>query len=500
MDFNKALDIFNEKKKLSMALNHAFGVLSYDNETSAPKNSYMGLGSTYEVLSELDYKNKVNEENFEAMDVLMAHKDELDAITRREVEEAAHGLEQIRKIPMDEYTAYQVLMTEAHTAWVEAKLSNDFSKIAPYLEKIVAFNRRVASLVNPDIDAYNFWLNEYERGLNTDMLDAFFKKVREGLVPLIKKIAAKGDVIRTDFMSRLCPIEDQKKLSDRIMEIMHLDRDDCSIGETEHPFTTHFNKHDVRITTHYHEDAVVSNMYSVIHEGGHALYELHTGDDLIGTTIAAGTSMSIHESQSRFYENIIGRSEAFCELIFPKIKELFPKQFEGVTAHEFYLAVNKAEPSLIRTEADELTYSLHIMIRYEIEKRMMRGEIAINDIPAEWNRLYKEYLGIDVPDNRRGVLQDMHWFGGLIGYFPSYALGSAYGAQILDKMKREMDFDGLVRENKLDVIIAWLTERIYKYGMLLTPGEAVKNACGAEFDPQYYIDYLTKKMTEIYGL
>ncbi|MBQ1685453.1 MAG: carboxypeptidase M32, partial [Clostridia bacterium] len=163
-------------------------------------------------------------------------------------------------------------------------------------------------------------------------------------------------------------------------------------------------------------------------------------------------------------------------------------------------AVNKAEPSLIRTEADELTYSLHIMVRYELEKRMMSGEIAVRDVPGEWNRLYKEYLGIDVPDDRRGVLQDMHWFGGMIGYFPSYALGSAYGAQILHHMNKEMDTGALVRENKLDVIIAWLTEKIYKYGMLLRPEEVLKNACGEDFDPDYYVNYLTEKMTEIYDL
>lgn len=500
MEFSKALEIFNEKKRISMAYNHAFGVLSYDNETAAPKNSYMGLGRTYEVLSELDYKLKVNEENFEALDTLMENREKLDPITRREVEEAAHGLEQMRKIPMDEYTAFQVLMTEAHTAWVEAKLSDDFSKIEPYLEKIVSFNKRVASLVNPEMDAYNYWLDEFEKGLSTEKLDKFFDRVRAALVPLIKRIVAKGDVIRTNFMEKYCPINEQRKLSDYIMEVMHLNRDDCSIGETEHPFTTHFNKHDVRITTHYHEDAVVSNMYSVIHEGGHALYELNTGDDLIGTTVAAGTSMSIHESQSRFYENIIGRSEAFCELVFPKFLELFPEQFKGVTAHEFYLAVNKAQPSLIRTEADELTYSLHIMIRYELEKRMMRGEIAIKDVPAEWNRLYKEYLGIDVPNNRCGVLQDMHWFGGMIGYFPSYALGSAYGAQILHHMKKELDVDKLVSENRIDVITAWLTEKIYKYGMMLRPEEVLMNACGEEFDPGYYIDYLSEKMKKIYDL
>ena len=500
MELSKAIELFKEKKRISMAYGHAFGVMSFDNETAAPKNSAIGLAKTFEVLSELDYKLTVNDEYFEVIDVLTEKKDELDPITRCEVEIAEKGLKLMRKIPMEEYTAYQGLLMEAHTAWVEAKLSDDYSLFEPYLKKIIAFHKRVAALCDPSMEPYNFWLNEYEKGLNTEILDKFFGKVREALVPLIKKVVAKGEVFRTDFLNEKCPIELQKQLSDYIMEVMHINRSDCSIGETEHPFTTHFNKHDVRITTHYHEDSVVSNMYSVIHEGGHALYELNTGDDLIGTSVASGTSMSIHESQSRFYENIIGRSEAFCELIFPKIKELFPVQFDGVNSHDFYLAVNKAEPSLIRTEADELTYSLHVMIRYELEKRMMSGELETEQLPAEWNRLYKEYLGIYVPNNRRGMLQDSHWSGGMIVYFPSYALGSAYGAQILHAMKRDLDVEKLIRENRIDVITAWLTEKIYKYGKLLRPAEALMNACGEEFDPDYYINYLTEKMTSIYSL
>ena len=500
MELQKAIEIFERIKRNNLALHHAMSVMSFDNETAAPKNSAIGLAKTFEVLSGEFYKTKVNEEYFEVIDTLSANMEALEPILKREVEEEAHSLDKMRKIPMEEYTAYQALLAKAHTVWVEAKLTNDYALLEPYLDRIIAHNRRVAELCAPEMDPYNYLLNEYEKGLNTDVLDVFFDRVREGLVPLIRKIAEKGDCIRYDFMNSICPIELQKKLSDYIMEVMHINRDDCSIGETEHPFTMGFNKHDVRITTHYHEDSLVSNMYSVIHEGGHALYELNTGDDLEGTTLAAGTSMSILECQSRFFENIIGRSEAFCELIFPKIQELFPIQFDGVTVHDFYRAVNKAQPSLIRTEADELTYALHIMVRYELEKRMMRGELSTKELPAEWNRLYKEYLGIDVPSDREGILQDMHWSGGLIGYFPSYALGSAYGAQILHRLEREFDIPNLIRENRINVITMWLENRIYRYGKLIKPHEALLNACEEEFDPDHYIRYLTGKMTEIYGL
>lgn len=210
--------------------------------------------------------------------------------------------------------------------------------------------------------------------------------------------------------------------------------------------------------------------------------------------------MSIHESQSRLYENIIGRSEAFCNLIFPEVKKLFPEQLEAVTAHEFYLAVNKSEPSLIRTEADELTYPLHIMVRYELEKQMFAGEITAKDLPAAWNAKYKEYLGIDVPDDARGVLQDTHWGSGLIGYFPSYALGSAYGAQIVAKMREDIDIDAQIASGSLKGINGWLTEHIYRYGSLYKPAELLEKCVGAPFDPNFYVDYLTEKYRKIYGL
>ncbi|MBR3460182.1 MAG: carboxypeptidase M32 [Clostridia bacterium] len=500
MEFNKALERFKEIIKLSNAYTYAMGVITFDSETAAPKNSVMGRANASEIFSGITYKLTVNEEYFEVLDTLSSNKDKLDAITAREVELAVQSLSQIRHIPIEEYTEYRKTLTYSQNAWVQAKRNDDYSIFAPYLEKIIAFHRRVASLVAPDMDPYDYWLDQYEQELSTKTLDAFFDKVRASIVPLIKRVSERGDIIRTDFLERHCPIELQRRLSDYVMQLMHISRDDCAIAESEHPFTLELDKHDVRITTHYHEERLISNLYSVIHEGGHALYELNIGDDLIDTALAGGTSMSVHESQSRFYENIIGRSRAFVEILFPKIKELFPEQYKDVSLDEFYLAVNKAQPSLKRMNADELTYAMHIMVRYELEKRMMHGEITVDELPAEWNRLYKEYLGIEVPSNREGILQDVHWGGGMIGYFPSYALGSAYGAQMVEAIKKDLDFDELIKNDRINEITAWLTERIYRFGRLLKPGDAVRAATGKDFDPQYFIDYLTEKYTAIYGL
>lgn len=218
------------------------------------------------------------------------------------------------------------------------------------------------------------------------------------------------------------------------------------------------------------------------------------------TCLDTGISMGIHESQSRLFENIIGRSETFISLIFPKLKELFPKQLENINAHQFYLAVNKCETSLIRIEADELTYCLHIMVQYEIEKLLLNGNININDLPEIWAKLMKEYLGIDVPDDTRGVLQDSHWSGGSMGYFPSYAIGSAYSAQILHKMRQDLDVEDTIASGNLKPIVDWLEERIFKYGSLLDLSELLEQCCGEPFESKYYTDYLTEKYSRIYDL
>ncbi|MBR5713205.1 MAG: carboxypeptidase M32 [Clostridia bacterium] len=499
MEIKEAVSIFKEKNSLIAAYNHAMGVMYYDIETAAPKNAAHGFGETMAKLSEVTYKLAVNEENFEILDFLAAHSDELDEITRREVEEAQKSLKLLRSIPIEEFVEYQRIQSEASSVWHEAKVKSDYAMFEPHLRKLVDYTRRFAKYASPDTDPYDYWLNEFEEGFTQDVLDDYFGKIKAALVPLIHRVMEKPQA-DDSFLHKHYPAAKQRELSDYLMSVMGINRDDCSIGETEHPFTTGFNKHDVRITTHYYEDALASSMYSVIHEGGHATYEMNNSDELLGSPLFGGASCGMHESQSRFYENIIGRSRAFIDLVFPKIQEMFPEQLDGVTAEQFYKAVNRAEPSLVRTEADELTYSLHVLIRYEIEKKLLHGELDTKDLPAEWNRLYKEYLGVDVPCDKEGCLQDSHWSGGSFGYFPSYSLGSAYGAQILAHMKKELDVDSLVRNGELNKVTDWLREHIHKYGMIKKPKELLQICCGEDFDPKYYIEYLTDKFSKLYEL
>lgn len=495
----QALEALNQWQRTTAAYTHAMEVLFLDATTAAPSDTGEGRGKTLEVLSQVVYDLTTKPENGELLSYLEEHLEALTPQEQREVALLRKNYDQIHAIPAEEYVAYQVLINDAQEVWHKAKLQNDFPAFAPYLEKIVDYNRRFAGYYHPEMKPYDALLNDYEEGLTMETLDGFFAQLGQTIVPLIQKIQAVPQ-IDDSFLFRHYPVERQRVFSDYLMEVMGIDRTHCGIAETEHPYTTNFNNKDVRITTHYYEDNLVSSMFSVIHEGGHALYELGCEDKYNYTAVAGGVSMGIHESQSRFYENIIGRSEAFIHAIFPKVRELFPEQLSDVDETMFYRAVNKAQPSLIRTEADELTYALHIMVRYEIEKRLMDGTLAVKDVPAAWKALYKEYLGVDVPNDREGCLQDSHWSGGSIGYFPSYALGSAYGPQMLKKMEEELgDIWQKVSQGDISQVTGWLREHIHRHASFYKPGQLFEKACG-KFDPKYYTDYLTEKYTKLYHL
>ena len=496
---NQALEALNKHQATMAAYGHALGVMYHDGSTAAPKGSWAGRGQTMGIMSGIIYEMETKPEIAELICYLEAHSEELTPVQRRQVEVMRKSYDQMHKVPAEEYVEYSVLMNDAQSVWEKAKNENDFASFAPYLKKIVDFNRKFAGYYNPQMEPYDALLNEYEEGLNTGTLDAFFAQLRSTIVPLLEKVM-RAPQIDDSFLNSFCDIETQRKFSDYLMEVLGLNRDYCGIAESEHPYTTNFNNKDVRITTHYHENNLTYSMYSVIHEGGHALYELGAEDRYNYTNLSGGVSMGFHESQSRFYENLIGRSRPFIHAVFPKIKEFFPKQLEGVDAEMFYRAVNKAQPSLIRTEADELTYALHIMVRYEIEKQLIAGTLAIADVPAEWNRLYKEYLGIDVPNDSQGCLQDSHWSGGMIGYFPSYALGSAYGPQMLKKMEEDIgDVYADVAKGDLSKVTGWLREKIHRHASFMKPAQLFANVCG-EFDAKYFTDYLTEKYTELYDL
>ena len=498
-DLQSALDALKKIQDTHYVYQHVMGVLFVDAATAAPEKSVEGRGKVMEMFSGLSYDLIANPDNLELVKYLEDNSEALTPVQRRQVELLKKDCQQISRIPQEEYIAYNVLINEADTIWKKAKAENDFAAFAPTLQKIVEFNRKFAGYYNPELDPYDALLNEYEEGMTQPILDAFFAELRKTIVPLIHAVGQKPE-IDSSFLNRYYPAEKQREFSRYLMDVIGIDKTRCTLAETEHPFTGGPNNHDVRITTHYYEDKLNSSMYSVIHEGGHAIYDMGCNDDYNYTFLAGGVSMGIHESQSRFYENLIGRSRAFVEKVFPKMQEIFPEQLGDVTAEMLYRAVNKAEPGLIRTESDELCYCMHIMVRYEMEKQLIAGTLAIEDVPETWNRLYREYLGVDVPNDAVGCLQDTHWAGGMIGYFPSYALGSAYGAQMKAVMEREIgNLEDLIAADRISDITLWLREHIHQHGSLYKPGQLFEMACG-KFDPKYFADYLTKKYTELYQL
>ena len=514
MEFNEAKKaLYDLQGKLS-AYDHAVSLMYYDGATTAPKGTAENRAHSLGILTEEMYRIATSSETLDLLEYL---DKELNPAEAKPAETAAvdeeelfrlrrmvflmlKDVRQMQKIPMDEYVAYQELLVQADDVWHKAKEASDFPMFQPFLEKIFETQKRFAGYCAPDMLPYDYWLNEYEPGVNMEICDRFFDALRSRLVPLIHAIGT-AQQVDDHFLWGDFPESVQEQLSVYLMDLMKLDREHCGLSTTEHPFTTSLGSHlDERITTNYKRDNYTFSMYSVIHEGGHALYDTGSARDLAFTVLDGGVSMGIHESQSRFYENIIGRSRAFTSLLLPKLRELFPESMEGVTADELYRAINRSEPSLIRTEADEVTYCLHVMIRYELEKRVMAGELEVKDLPQEWNRLYKEYLGIDVPDDRRGVLQDSHWSGGMIGYFPSYALGSAYGAQFLRKMKETVDVDGCLACGDFGPINEWNRRNIWQYGSLYKPDELLDRVLCEPFDPDVYLDYLENKYREIYRI
>ncbi len=500
MDLKQAIEQFHKLQARLCALNHATSLIYFDGATTAPKGTAANRGQTLSILSEEIYLLSTGEETVALLEELDAHREELSPLDARALYLALKDIRQMQKIPMEEYVAYQQLLVEAEDVWHTAKETNDFALFLPYLEKVFEGQKRFAAYCAPELHPYNYCLDQYEKGLTMEACDAFFETLRCRLVPLIRKIVQKEKPSAACLQGRFDDA-DQEKFSHALMEMIGIDRNHCGLATTEHPFTISLGSHhDVRITTNYCPSDLASSAYSVIHEGGHALYDMNSADELAYTLLDGGISMGIHESQSRFYENLIGRSRGFVRMMFPALCRFFPEQMKGYTAEDVYRAVNRVEPSLIRTEADEVTYCLHVMVRYELEKRVMSGTLAVKDLPAEWNRLYGEYLGVEVPDNTHGVLQDSHWSGGGIGYFPSYALGSAYGAQLLRKMKETVDVEACFASGDLSPINAWNREHIWKHGRMKDPGELLEAALGEPFDPTAYADYLEEKFSELYGL
>ncbi len=488
----KFREIVKQKKKIDSTL----ALIQWDMETVVPKGGQKLISEIIGELSLKSYELSTSKELIDLLENLNKNKNSLTELERIEVEHLREENQKLKNIPSEEYQEFSELTVRAQGIWVEAREKNDFSMFKETLEKIFEYSKKFAKYRGGEEQGYNIALDDYEKGMTTEKLDDFFLNLKTELVPLLKKIQSK----KIDFsIENNVSKENQKTLSKYIAEYIGFDFERGVLAESAHPFTLTVSTDDVRLTSRYFENLPFSSIFSTMHEGGHGIYEQGIGSELKDTILAEGTSTSIHESQSRFYENMIGRSKEFWIGICPEASKYY-EFIKKENIDELYKSINVVTPSFIRVEADELTYSLHIMVRYEIEKGLFNGEYTVENLPEIWNEKIKEYLGIEPTNDSEGVLQDVHWSCGLIGYFPSYALGNAYSAQIYMAMKKDLNIEKLLLNGEINKITEWLHNKIYKYGKSKTSQELIKEVSGEELNIKYYIEYLKEKYSKIYQL
>lgn len=497
---NQRLERVKQAQKKRDAFRYASAVMMWDAQTGAPKSGSESRGHVLQTFGGYAHELLVNKQMDEDLSALMQSLDTLTPIEQSNIQKLKKEYDRLMSIPKEEYMAYIKLENDAVTVWETARESSDWPAFMPYLKEMVAFKIRFAEYIDSSRPAYDVLVDEYEEGMTTELLDDFFETLRSRIVPLLQQITESDDYESQSFLKQEYAVDAQKELSNQLLDVIGFDRSKGYFRESAHPFTMGLDIHDVRLTTRYESHDVLSSIYSTIHEGGHAIYEQNVEETLMGTQAGLITSLGMHESQSRFYENYVGRSDTFIKRLLSMMRPLFPEQLEGIDDRQAYRAFNHVSPSLIRIEADELTYALHIMVRYEIEKGLINGTMNVEDLPNIWNEKMQEYLGVSPSNDAEGVLQDTHWASGLIGYFPTYALGTAYAAQFLHAMKKEVDFEGCIAQGDLTPIREWLTENIHQYGSLYTSTELIKKATKESFNPNYFCDYLEEKYKSLYHL
>jgi carboxypeptidase Taq len=482
-------------------LNNAAALLGWDQQTYMPEGGAEARGHQLATLSGIAHARFTTDE----IGGLLADLEEefagaeLDSDVQRLLQVTRHDYDRKIRVPAGFVSEFAIVTSRAFEAWVKARAASDFSIFRPHLEKVVELNRRYISFFPPAEHPYDILLDQFERGMKTAEVKEIFATLRPRQVELIRAIRERPQV---DDAFLKGPFEEGKQwdFGVRVITAFGYDWTRGRQDKSAHPFTTNFSINDVRITTRFEKEHPVASLFSTMHEAGHALYELGCNQSFERTPLAGGASLAVHESQSRLWENLVGRSLPFWEHFYPEYQRLFPA-LAGVDLMRFYRAINRVEPSLIRVNADEATYNLHVMLRLELEIGMVEGAIAVRDLPGIWNAKMEEYLGLTPPDDARGVLQDVHWSGGSLGYFSTYALGNLISAQLWEKINGDIpDLADRFRRGQFAELLAWLREKIHRHGRKYEPQELVRKATGAPIDPAPYIRYLQRKYGEIYGV
>lgn len=483
-------------------LNKAASVLGWDQQVNMPPMGAEARGQQLATLSKIIQEKFTADEVGHLLDDLKREFDGADPDSDEValIRVTARNYEKAKCVPPEFVAEQAVAGTQGFAAWVEAKGKSDFAIFRPALEKNVELIEKYISFFPPTDHPYDVLLDDYEPGMKTADVKSIFDGLRPKQVKLLKAIAASKQV-KDEFLHKKY---NEQKLWDFGVNVISQFGYDWQRGRQDkapHPFETSFSVNDVRITTRFDKENPFSTLFGTMHESGHAMYEQGIDPKYERTPLAGGTSLAIHESQSRMWENLVGRSLPFWEHFFPSLKKTFPSQLEGISLKNFYKAINKVQPSFIRVTADEATYNLHIMLRLEMEIGMVEGTMAIKDLPDLWNTKMQEYLGITPFDTARGVLQDVHWSYGSIGYFSTYALGNLVSAQLWEKINKDIrGLDDQIRNGEFGELLTWLRKNLHQYGHKYDPQDLVQRITGSKITPEPYVRYLTKKYNEIYGL
>jgi len=507
-NLTEAYDRLMGKAKDVFILESAGSIISWDMETKMPPRAITLRSQQLALLERFGHRMVTDPEIGELLGQIRGHPDfdSLDDVRRRNVHLAKKEYDERTKLPEELVVETARQRTITIDTWKKAKAARDYKAFKPDLQKLFELRQRAADIlmeVKGTATPYDALIDIFEPGMTADTISRIFGGLRKGLVEIIEKCRSAPRQPDASILNRRVPVDAQVKISEALATFIGYDVVSKEAGgridETEHPFTTGYYD-DVRITTHYYEDKFASSIFSVLHEGGHAIYDQNLPREWMYQPVGTSCSMGIHESQSRFVENIVGRSREFWTHFLPELKRLTGDALSDLALDSFIHAINKVRPSKIRIEADEVTYGLHIIIRFELERDLLAEKVTVDELPQVWNEKYREYLGVEVEHDSEGVMQDTHWAGGMYGYFPSYALGNIYGGQLLAAMERDLpEWRSRVAAGSFSEVKRWLVEHVHRHGDLYDPIDLIKVATGEELTIEPFLRYLDEKYSELYG-
>jgi carboxypeptidase Taq len=497
----KQLDELYALYKEATILASCEAILDWDERTYMPRKAAENRSNMVSLIAGMVHDKitnpKIGELLGEIESSINANDDSADAANIREIR---RDYDLNVKLPKSLVENLSKTITLSQGAWQEARSKSDFKAFKPWFENVVKLKQQAAEAFGYEGSPYNAMLDIFEPGMTTDSVTEIFAGLRNELVELLGKISSSGKKPDTSILEREFPVDIQEKFGKEVAKAIGFDFDGGRLDKTTHPFCTGFGPGDIRITTRYDKNFFNMAFFGIMHEAGHGIYEQGLPGENYGTPCGESVSLGIHESQSRMWENLVGRSLPFWKHFFPKAQKLYPKSLKDVSLEQFYFAINDVRPSFVRVEADEATYNLHILLRFEIESAFFNGDLKADDVPGEWDERFEKYFGIKPANVADGCLQDVHWSAGLIGYFPTYTLGNLYSSQFF--AKADSDLGGLhqkFEEGNFSVLLGWLRENIHKHGKRYRAEDLVKKVTGEPLSHKPYMDYMNKKFGELYG-